>query len=43
MKITRVLPLHVLVHQGVPGENMPLYVLGSDDEKKACAGEYVNR
>lgn len=36
-------PLHVLVHQGVDGENMPPYVLGSDDEKTACAGESVNR
>jgi hypothetical protein len=36
-------PLHVLVHQGVPGENNMLYVLGSDAEKAACGGVYVNR
>lgn len=36
-------PLHVLVHQGVPGEQNKLYVLGSDAEKAACDGEYVNR
>ncbi|ADX74121.1 hypothetical protein FJ661_05030 [Pseudarthrobacter phenanthrenivorans] len=36
-------PLHVLVHQGVPGENNALYVLGSDAEKAACGGKYVNR
>jgi hypothetical protein len=36
-------PLHVLVHQGVPGDNNDIYVLGSDAEKAACDGEYVNR
>lgn len=36
-------PLHVLVHQGKPGENMDLHVLGSPAEVAACAGEYVNR
>lgn len=36
-------PLHVLVHQGVPGDNNKLYVLGSDAEKAACGGKYVNR
>lgn len=36
-------PLHVLVHQGVPGDNNDIYVLGSAAEKAACDGEYVNR
>jgi hypothetical protein len=36
-------PLHVLVHQGVPGENNELYVHGTDPAKQACAGNYVNR
>lgn len=36
-------PLHVLVHQGVPGENNALYVLGSTAEQGACGWEYVNR
>jgi hypothetical protein len=36
-------PLHVLVHQGVPGDNNDIYVLGSDAEEAACDGEYVNR
>lgn len=35
-------PLHVLVHQGRPGENMELYVLGSPAEAAACSGNYIN-
>lgn len=36
-------PLHVLVHQGRPGENMELHVLGSSAEAGACEGHYLNR
>lgn len=35
-------PLHVLVHQGKPGENMGLHVLGSPAEAAACSGNYLN-
>lgn len=36
-------PLHVLVHRGVPGDHLNLYVLGSADALAACPGEFVNR
>lgn len=36
-------PLHVLVHQGVPGDNNQLYVDGTTAAANACAGYYVNR
>jgi hypothetical protein len=36
-------PLHVLVHLGVPGDHLHLYVLGSPAEKAACSAGYVNR
>jgi len=36
-------PLHVLVHQGVPGEHLQIYVYGSAEANAACAAGYVNR
>ncbi|ALV43376.1 hypothetical protein AU252_21220 [Pseudarthrobacter sulfonivorans] len=36
-------PLHLLVHRGVPGDNLSLYVLGSPAALAACPGEFVNR
>jgi len=35
-------PLHVLVHQGVPGEGGRLFVYGVSDTD-ACSAGYVNR
>ena len=35
-------PLHVLVHQGVPGENMALYVVGPATDV-ACPAGFINR
>lgn len=35
-------PLHVLVHQGVPGENMALYVVGPATDA-ACPAGFLNR
>ena len=35
-------PLHVLVHQGVPGEKKTLYVVGSATEA-ACATGFLNK
>lgn len=36
-------PLHLLVHRGVPGDHLSLYVLGSPAAATACPGEFVNR
>lgn len=36
-------PLHLLVHRGVPGDHLSLYVLGSPAALAACPGEFVNR
>src|SRR5215216_5291459 len=36
-------PLHVLVHQGVPGDQLQIYVYGSAQANAACAAGYVNR
>lgn len=36
-------PLHVLVHQGVAGEQHPLYVYGTAAADAACTAGYVNR
>lgn len=36
-------PLHLLVHRGVPGDHLSLYVLGSPAAARACPGEFVNR
>jgi hypothetical protein len=36
-------PLHLLVHRGVPGDHLNLYVLGSAAALGACPGEFVNR
>jgi hypothetical protein len=36
-------PLHVLVHQGVPGEHGQIYVYGSPEANAACSAGYVNR
>lgn len=35
-------PLHVLVHKGVPGDHLSLYVYGSPDALTACPGELQN-
>ncbi|POH58521.1 hypothetical protein [Arthrobacter glacialis] len=35
-------PLHVLVHRGVPGDHLSLYVLGSPAALAACPGELLN-
>lgn len=40
---TRSHPLHVLVHLGVPGDHLQLYVLGTPAADAACAAGYVNR
>lgn len=39
----RMHPLHVLVHQGRPGENNALYVYGTPAADAACAAGIVNR
>lgn len=36
-------PLHLLVHRGVPGDHLSLYVLGSSAALAACPAEFVNR
>jgi len=36
-------PLHVLVHQGVPGDHLQIYVYGSPQADAACTAGYVNR
>jgi hypothetical protein len=36
-------PLHLLVHRGVPGDHLSLYVLGSNAALAACPAEFVNR
>ena len=36
-------PLHVLFHQGVPGEHNQIYVYGSAEANAACTAGYVNR
>lgn len=36
-------PLHVLVHQGRPGEVGRIFVFGSPQGNAACANGYVNR
>jgi hypothetical protein len=34
-------PLHVLVHQGVPGEHGEIYVYGSAEANAACWAGYI--
>jgi hypothetical protein len=36
-------PLHLLVHRGVPGDHLSLYVLESDPARTACPAGFVNR
>jgi len=36
-------PLHLLVHRGVPGDHLSLYVLGSPAALAACPGELINQ
>lgn len=36
-------PLHLLVHRGVPGDRLSLYVLGSPAALAACPGDFLNR
>lgn len=40
---TRMHPLHVLVHLGIPGEHQAIYVLGSPAAIAACGTDFVNR